>query len=384
MLLQNRQLHGALQHDHRLIVDAGDVDAQRPGRRIGIDAGSREAAADHLGRAAVVLHLEGEGPQAFCAPLTTPLKSAAGTNLKLPAVMLATGIDWPALTVPPLRVRMPTLAAGTLVTLTADRLSPVVAWIGAGFAGTRVVGVAEAEVAGDERVTGAVFQQRDAAIDPVGAAGRIVDGRDGKGQRVGRRIGVLTAASRAGVVLDLEEDLAFSRTGQIGARRELELAGLDAGHRDHLAAGNRSAVESQRAAGGQLADRNDHVGERKRRGVELIHEAKVAIGTGGVARSEDRVGLVFGDGAGRIGPLRRHGNLVDVQPHRVGQEGRVDAGGGELARDDRARDREAGAFLGRDGGDAAIVQNDELEAGIAGAELVGSRRELQEPIGEVG
>ena len=73
----------------RGIVDRGDVDRHRVRRRIEIDAA--------IGRAAVVLHLEGEAGVRL-----VPLALAAGVNLKLPAVMSLADTNWPATTAMPL------------------------------------------------------------------------------------------------------------------------------------------------------------------------------------------------------------------------------------------------------------------------------------------
>ena len=178
----------------RRVVDSGDVEREGVGRLVEIDAA--------VGRAAVVLHLEGE----------VGIARAVGVGRR--GELQQTGSD---------------VRHGHRL----SRRDRHVVKLQRARTGQRrdlhrqqgvsrgVVGVGEAEVGGGEGVD-AFFQQR---FGRVSSRRGVIDGGDVESQGVGRLVEVHAAASGAAVVLHLEGEVGVARAVGVVCRGELQQAG---------------------------------------------------------------------------------------------------------------------------------------------------------------
>ena len=263
----------------RWLVDRGDIDADRVGRGIQINAA--------IGGAAVVAHLEGEGGVAVADHIR---RWREGEGSEAGSGDLLTGRDCGTTELQGACSRQ----AGEDHALQA---------IGPRRAGG-VDRVGEAEIGRRERI-GAVFSGGDCA---VGTGRRIVHRGDIEADRVGREIQIDAAIGGAAVIAHPEGE--GGNGAAVGICRWRVGEGREAGCSDFLTGSDCGASEQQAACARQAGDDHAHqaVGPGCASGICWIGEAEIG--------RREAVGSVFQGGDGLVG-----------------------AGGGVVHRADRDRER---------------------------------------------
>ncbi len=265
------------------VVHSGDVDRHRVGRCVEVDTA--------VGRAAVILHLEGE------ARVPRAVGIGDGREGQQAAVDVR---------------HADTLARGHRNAVQAQRAGGGQRRDrhGGQRVGGRIVRIGKAEVRRGEGVN-RVFQQRDGGIR---ARGRVVHRSHVDGHRVGGLVEVDAAQRRAAVILNLEGESGITRASTVGHGREGQQATVDIGDRNALACRDGNAVQAQRAGARQRRDGDRRQGIR--RGVVRVGKAEVRGGEG--------IGCIFQQCDGGIRARGRivHGRHVDR--HRIRNGVKVD------------------------------------------------------------